>query len=105
MIGDGKPGYGRAKAEERIAKQLGVAPYVVYNAIYRLWPEHRGSIKLIREALGIAAPKPVQFQPKPRYTTAPAPARPVAFRSPWQLERPSLPVPVRVVTAEELARM
>jgi len=34
-----------------IAKILGVAPYVVTNALCRLWPECRGSIKRIRESL------------------------------------------------------
>jgi transposase len=35
-----------------IAKQFGVGGYVITNAMCRLWPEFRGSIKRIRESLG-----------------------------------------------------
>lgn len=90
-----------------IAQQFGVAPYVVFNAIYRLWPESGGSVKRIRKSFEVAASEPLRrFQSKPK-PAEPDPQPLPKVRMPVFLstERPAYAVPSRVVTAEELARM
>lgn len=90
-----------------IAKQLGVAPYVVFNAIYRLWPEAGCSVKRVRESFEVAASEPLRALQCKRKPAEPEPRPLPKLRMPVFLstERPAYAVPIRVVTAEELARM
>jgi hypothetical protein len=74
-----------------IAKQFGVAPYVVTNALCRLWPEFRGASNESASRLLILLRGPSQ--------------RSGPSAMPFPMGSPPYGVPVRIVTLDELARM